>query len=86
MAHFRPNSAPIHYASGYSLHLYCDYLNPEHGYDEFPHEFTGETFMDCASQARKLGWKFHKATRTATCPKCVKVLRHHATFDSSRGN
>ncbi len=62
-------------ASGYSIHLYCDAIGPEglsrgpHGYDEFPHEFTGETFGECARSARRTGWRF-KRDGTHICPKC----------------
>lgn len=61
---------PRYYSSGYTLHLYCDHSNPRHGYFEFPYEYTGETFAQCARQARAKGWVIHRATRTATCPKC----------------
>lgn len=71
------------YASGYSLDLYCDTYPASsehssttcdgvHAWNEFPHQYAGETFMECANQARKDGWKIHKKTRTATCPKCAK--------------
>jgi hypothetical protein len=67
---------PTQYAGCYSLHLYCDGGTQDsmpdgvHTFDEFPHEFTGETFGECAGQARKRGWKIYRKTRTATCPKC----------------
>lgn len=67
----RPADEPMCYASGYSLDLYCDHVNPRHGYAEFPHTFTGETFAECARPARKRGWRFHYKSRTATCPKCT---------------
>lgn len=67
-------ASPNCYASGYSLHLYCDHENPKHGFQEFPHEYDGETFAECSKGARVAGWKFHYATRTATCPKCAKAL------------
>lgn len=60
----------MQYASGYSLDLYCDRPNSDHGFNEFPHQFNGETFSECAKEARKAGWRFHRKTRTATCPKC----------------
>ena len=77
---------PSQYASGYTLDLYCDYFdgqnNPTsaspdgyHGWNEFPHTFTGETFRECAADARKAGWKIHRQTRTATCPHCVRHKR-----------
>lgn len=72
------SKSPIQYASGYTLDLYCDHVQARpfiesdavHGYDEFPHSFFGETFAECAKQARAKGWKIHRTTRTATCPKC----------------
>jgi hypothetical protein len=77
---------PTNYASGYTLDLYCDRepndFNP-HGWDEFPHQFTGETFGQCASEARRRGWIIRPSDRTATCPKCSgkpprppRYLRH----------
>lgn len=63
---------PLLYASCYSMDLYCDHASEAHGFDEFPHTFTGETFGECARQARRRGWVFHKAARTATCPKCSR--------------
>lgn len=71
---------PTQYASGYTLDLYCDHLSPRdfsagirdtiHRWDEFPHQFMGETFAECAQQARRRGWAIHQHDRTATCPKC----------------
>lgn len=61
------------YASGYTLDLYCDHVNDIHAFDGFPHQFTGETFAQCASQARRRGWKLHYKLRTATCPICSRV-------------
>lgn len=63
---------PEHYASGYSMHLYCDHENSRHAFQEFPHEYDGETFAECAKAAKAAGWKIHRKTRTATCPRCVK--------------
>lgn len=60
---------PLTYASGYSLDLYCKYLNPLHTFDEFPHQFFGEYGPDVFAAARANGWVAHK-DRTATCPKC----------------
>lgn len=65
--------APLHYAGCYSLDLYCDHKNEDHSFEEFPHQFTGRTFDDCAKPARKRGWQFHR-DGTATCPKCTKAL------------
>ena len=77
MACERPpiNSNALQYASGYSVHLYCDHwcgtVDEWHSWNEFPHQFIGETWGDCAAQARKHGWLIHTKTRTATCPKCT---------------
>lgn len=66
---------PEHCPGGYSLHLYCKYQNPEHGFREFPWEVDDfETYGQAASAARTAGWILHR-DRTATCPKCAKALR-----------
>lgn len=66
---------PFQYAGCYSLHLYCDrwdgtYFHHDRPAD-FPDEYTGGTFAECARAAKARGWKIHRATRTATCPLCV---------------
>jgi hypothetical protein len=58
------------YAGCYALDLYCDRENDAHGWSEFPHQFTGETFGECAREARLKGWTINRKTRFATCPKC----------------
>lgn len=64
---------PIQYASGYSLDLYCDQRTSDWSHNAgFPVTFTGESFGDCAKQARAQGWKIHRQTRTATCPRCAR--------------
>jgi hypothetical protein len=65
----------IQYASGYTLDLYCDHENGEHGFSEFPHQFLGETFRECAHSARKRGWVIHEKPRTGTCPRCSVALK-----------
>ena len=60
---------PLPYASGYTLDLYCDHSNPDHRWNSFPHTFHGETFWQCAQEARAKGWVIHR-DRTATCPIC----------------
>jgi hypothetical protein len=62
---------PLHYASGYTLDLYCDHHNTEHEFGRIT-SYYGNTFSDCARQARADGWKIHRETHTATCPKCVR--------------
>lgn len=64
-----PNPLPI--ASGYTLRLYCDHLNPQHKFSEFPHEYFGEYGPDVFREARAAGWIIHRS-RTATCPKCAR--------------
>jgi hypothetical protein len=56
----------------YLLDLYCQWENPEHKYNEFPHQFTAEKGSTCRKEARKKGWKFSDGF--ATCPKCAKIL------------
>ena len=61
---------PTKYASGYSLDLYCDHYNAAHDWEEFPHQYTGESFAECARLAVRDGWIIRKTSRTATCPRC----------------
>jgi len=65
---------PNYYAAGYTLHLYCKYLNADHEFDEFPHEYFGHYGPEVFRGARQQGWIIHR-DRTATCPKCAKVLK-----------
>jgi hypothetical protein len=58
---------------GYSLHLYCDFANEKHRWDEFPHEYSGETAAECKRQSRADGWLLKAGV--ATCPKCRNVSR-----------
>ena len=59
---------------GYSLDLYCRFEGKwpdmRHEFDEFPHQYCGETFGECARMARSAGWVIHR-DQTATCPKCA---------------
>jgi hypothetical protein len=66
----------------YSLDLYCDRDNPdgytiadipEHGFREFPHQFTGHTEGVCMRDARRRGWRF--ADGKSYCPKCAVTLK-----------
>lgn len=65
---------PMQYASGYSTHFYCDHEHSSLDRVDGLHCFEGfgETFADCARQARRAGWTIRTATRTATCPKHAK--------------
>lgn len=67
---------PLQYADCYSLNLYCDHFASAdgwHAHGSQPAQYTGNSFAECARQARRAGWVIHRATRTATCPKCSKA-------------
>lgn len=66
-----PNTCP----GSYEFHAYCAWENPEHAYDEFPHvpEAT-QTRGEAMSDLRRRGWVLHR-DGTATCPKCVPLVR-----------
>ena len=70
----KPLDNPNYLASGYTLHLYCKWLNEDHVYGEFPHQYTGEHGPAVFRKARQRGWIIHR-DRTATCPKCAKEVR-----------
>lgn len=57
-------------AGCYSLDLYCDNERIKHPYGEFPHQFTGETFGECARTARARGWIISRDRSRAICPMC----------------
>lgn len=59
-------------ASGYTMDLYCEVEGNRHGYKEGQAQFYGETWADCARQARDAGWKINKRRRECICPKCVE--------------
>ena len=70
---------------GYSLDLYCVHEKlpvayqsraescppGHHWWDEFPHEYYGNTERECKRQARKSGWKFINGD--AVCPRCRRA-------------
>jgi len=60
---------PMQYSSGYVLDLYCDACYGPSNTD--PAQFTGETFAECAREARRDGWSIFRKTRTARCPDCA---------------
>ena len=60
-------------ASGYAMDLYCEVAGSKHGYREGQAQFNGETWADCAKQARRAGWKINKRRRECICPKCVRM-------------
>jgi hypothetical protein len=79
-------TAPLQYASGYRLDLYCDRATRAdgvHSFGEFPRIFTGETFAECARHARAAGWVIHRATRTATCPRDHRVRKLKAEREAT---
>jgi hypothetical protein len=54
---------------GYTLDLYCDGINENHEYKEFPHQFIDEHGSKCRKAAHRAGWKFLRSGETL-CPKC----------------
>lgn len=54
---------------GYTIHLYCDGVNDEHRWNEFPHEYLHEE-LGCTARkyARKDGWYLGK--KVTLCPRC----------------
>lgn len=72
---FRALANPEYCPGAYVLHLYCKYENPDHGFQEFPHE-SDQVYSQGAAhrQAREAGWILHR-DGTGTCPKCAKRLK-----------
>jgi len=68
----RPEGCP----GSYVFHAYCRWENPDHGFEEFPHEaLFAETLGQARSQLRAAGWIFHPGPLAlATCPKCAVRL------------
>lgn len=75
---------PTQYSSGYTLDLYCDHDNPAHGWTEFPHQYTGESFGPLAKAARRRGWIVRTKDRTATCPKCSGKRKRRARGEDQK--
>ena len=80
---------PNQYAGCYTINLYCDVqcgaVNCGHSDIEEPMaEFIGETFAECAREARKAGWQIHRKTRTATCPRCVRLKKRATKIVDAR--
>jgi hypothetical protein len=77
--------------SGYSMDLYCEYendsiarhvmLHPSSSTilmvngKKIPFSFAGHSFAECATQARKAGWKLSKKHNRAVCPICAQLKR-----------
>lgn len=68
-------------ASGYSMDLYCDGVGCTHKswQPNAKAQFTGETFGDCAAQAKRGGWKISRDRTKCLCPDCAKAGRSYAT-------
>lgn len=62
-------------ASGYTIHLYCDFVNQSHRHDRFsnPDEFFDESSRVAWKMAIASGWKFYERRTVAKCPLCVKM-------------
>jgi hypothetical protein len=60
---------------GYSLHLYCDYVNAAHSSPGQFAAFFAETERVCWRQAREEGWRFRTRSgrRFTRCPLCVQA-------------
>ncbi len=63
--------------SGYTLALYCDCKKcKEHGYRyQEKAEYVGETFSECAKQAREDGWTISRCKRYCSAPKHGKAVK-----------
>lgn len=79
------------WAGCYALDLYCDKRKDNapgkaddgvHSWDEFPHQYTGESGSECRSRARKAGWII-KNDGTAICPKCSGKTPSNAELSGS---
>ena len=59
---------------GYTLDLYCENTTGEYEHDHYPGfgnaQYTGRTFTDCATRAKKDGWLINRSENKAICPKC----------------
>lgn len=60
----------------YSIDLYCDSGKEKPygaaGHWSEPDTFAGESFAECAREARKAGWKIDRKNGIAICPNCHK--------------
>lgn len=69
-----PLAEPTYAAGCYTLHLYCDHAYSLHGFQEFPHMYTGHNQSQCTKAAKADGWRMHPDRNLATCPKCTAAL------------
>ena len=70
---------------GYTMDLYCknaegacDVAGKDgvgHGYNEFPHQFTGQNYSECVKEAKRRGWKIRPLSDQAVCPHCTNKNR-----------
>jgi hypothetical protein len=65
-------------ASGYSVDLYCDVRScgkhPSRSWTKTTEaSYVGETWSECARQAKRDGWKLRRAPGYAICPGCAKA-------------
>lgn len=68
----RRKEAPLTVVGGYTLHLYCCMINPNHSWEDLKvSEFYSETGAEARRMARHDGWRFNR-DKTATCPRCVE--------------
>jgi len=75
MVGLKRQSDPMPVICGYALDAYCQWENPAHGFNEFPHTVGGvETEAQAKRELRKRGWVFHR-DGFATCPKCAAMGR-----------
>jgi len=65
---------PLRYVGIYTLDLFCDQLHDP----RVKATFTGQTFSGCRVKARRVGWRIHRETKTATCPTCTKSQKDMA--------
>ncbi len=70
---------PLGCSSGYTIHAYCQYDNPDHAYRgpgqlRGSDEFFGRNERDARKGARQAGWLIDKDW-FAICPLCRKELK-----------
>lgn len=63
----------------YTMHLYCRNRDDDTCVAPmqwkalaYNAEYTGRTYTQCVTQAKKDGWKFDKEADDVTCPECTK--------------
>jgi len=70
--------APLQYAAGYTLDLYCKYKHdgshPTAPYSTGFGQFHGQSKAGCLRRAKRAGWRVNNKSRLSTCPACVAAL------------